>query len=88
MSLSPAQFALVAAPFTLLAGWSILQAWRTGKITSRGWTFQANDSPLGFWLTDICHFGIFAFGLALALHALGLIGDPIVPLRIELPHFV
>jgi len=26
----------------------------------------AKDSPLGFWFTAICHFGIFAFGLALA----------------------
>jgi len=48
----------------------------------------AKDSPLGFWFTAICHFGIFAFGLALALYAVGLIGDPTFPIRIQLPRFV
>lgn len=78
--------ALLFAPFAMLACWSLIQAWRTRKISSRGWTFQADKSPVGFWLVAVCDFSILAFGLALALHAFGLIGDHLVPVRIVLPH--
>jgi hypothetical protein len=75
---------ILFAPFTVIACWSLVGAWRTGKIRSRGWTFQADKSPIGFWLVAVCHFGILVFSLALALHAFGLIGDPV---RIYLPRF-
>ena len=80
------RFAVLAlfAPFIVFACWSLVEAWRTGKIKSRGWTFQATESPIGFWLVALCHLGILVFGLALALHAFGLIGDPI---SIRLPRF-
>lgn len=72
------------APFAVFAAWSLIEAWRSGKIKSRGWTFQADKSPIGFWLVAVCHLGILVFGLALVLHAFGLIGDPV---KIYLPRF-
>ncbi len=77
--------ALLMAPFILFAGWSLGQAWRTGRISSRGWTFRADQNPIGFWLTAACHFGILVGGLAFAVHMSGLIGDPSAPVRIQLP---
>ena len=44
---------LLYAPFALIAGWSLVRAARTGRISSRGWTFQRDESPLGFWLVAI-----------------------------------
>jgi len=82
MLAQPTQVALLVAPFTLFAGWSLMQAWRTGKISSRGWNFGAKKNPIGFWLVVVCHFLIFSFGVALALQAMGLIDYPI---RIQLP---
>ncbi len=87
MALTQAQLALALSPFTLFAAWSLLRAWKTGTISSRGRTFRANGNPIGFWLTAVCHFGIFAFGLVLALRAMGFMGDPSGPFRIQLPHF-
>ena len=75
---------IVLAPFMALASWSLVEAWQTGTIKSRGWTFQVGKSPIGFWLVAVCHLGILAFGLVLALHAFGLTGDSV---RIYLPRF-
>jgi hypothetical protein len=76
---------LFCALFALIAGWSLLRAWRTGRISSRGWTFQREESPIGFWLVAIVDFGILAASLIFALHTLGLIGDLPTSLTIELP---
>ena len=77
--------ALLIAPFALFACWSLVQAYRTRRIGSRGWIFQADANPFGFWLVAVCHFGVLAFCVVLALHALGLVGDQSAILRIELP---
>ena len=84
MSAAKIVLLVVFAPFMALACWSLIKAWRTGTIKSRGWAFQADKSPIGFWLVAACHLGILVFGLALVLQAFGLIGDPV---RIYLPRF-
>jgi hypothetical protein len=74
-------FALMA----LVAAWSLVRASKTGMIRSRGWTFQRDENPLGFWFIAIIDFGILAVSLGFALHALGLIGDLPTSLTIQLP---
>ena len=66
---------LFFALFALISGWSLLRAWMTGSISSRGWTFQRDESPVGFWFVAVIDLGILAASLGIALHALGLIGD-------------
>ena len=71
--------------FALVAGWSLLRAWMTGRISSRGWTFQKNESPLGFWFVAVIDLGILVASLGLALHAVGLMGDLPTSITIQLP---
>jgi hypothetical protein len=74
---------LFCALFALIAVWSLFRAWRTGMISSRGWTFQRGESPIGFWFVAVIDFGILAASLWLAMHALGLIGDLPTSLTIQ-----
>jgi|BarGraIncu00222A_1022003.scaffolds.fasta_scaffold319040_2 hypothetical protein len=77
--------ALVMAPIALIEGWSLLRAWRTGKISSRGWTVQRQENPVGFWTVaavDVCILaGIGWF----ALYMIGMVGGP--PASIAIPRF-
>ena len=78
---------LFCVPVALLMGWSLLNAWRTGRISSRGWTFQKDKNPFGFWFVAIIDFGIFLGSLWFALQALGLVGDLPTSIAIQLPRF-
>ena len=77
---------LLFAFIALVAAWSLVRASSTGRISSRGWTFQRDENPVGFWFIAIIDFGILAVGLVFALHAFGLIGDLPTSLTIQLPH--
>ena len=62
--------------------WSLLRAFKTGTISSRGWTFQIEESPLGFMLTVVSRLVILGGCVWFALHTLGLANDlPILWLR-------
>ena len=52
-------------------------------ISSRGWTFQRGENPIGFWFVAVIDFGILAASQWLAMHALGLIGDLPTSLTIQ-----
>jgi hypothetical protein len=84
-NMDQALIVLFFALFALISGWSLLRAWRTGSISSRGWTFQRDDSPVGFWFVAVIDLGILVASLGLALHALGLIGDLPTSITIQLP---
>lgn len=77
--------ALVMAPIALIEGWSLLRACRTGKISSRGWTVQRQENPVGFWTVvavDVCILaGIGWF----ALYMIGVVG--VLPSSITIPRF-
>jgi len=75
----------LCALVALAVGWSLLRAWSTGSISSRGWTFQKDENPFSFWFIAIIDLAILAGSLWLALHALGLVGDP--PTSITIPLF-
>jgi hypothetical protein len=77
----------LCALVALVAAWSLIRASRTGRISSRGWTFQRDESPVGFWFIAITDFGILAASLGFALHALGLIGDLPTSMTIRLPRY-
>ena len=71
----------------LVETWSLIRASRTRRISSRGWTFQRDESPIGFWFIAIIDFGILAACMAFALHALGLISNLPTSITIHLPHY-
>jgi hypothetical protein len=76
---------VVLAFIALTSAWSLVRAARTRRISSRGWTFHRDESPVGFWAIAIIDFGILVASLGLALHALGLIGD--LPTSVTLPGY-
>jgi len=55
--------------------WSMLRAFKTGTISSRGSTFQIEESPLGFVLTVVSRLVILAGCVWFALHTLGVAND-------------
>jgi hypothetical protein len=63
---------LFCALFALIVGWSLFRAWATGRISSRGWTFQRDKNPFWFWFTAIGDLGILVGCLWFALYTLGL----------------
>ncbi len=68
--------ALVIAPLALIEAWSLVRAWRTGKISSRGWTFQRIENPVGFWTLVAVDLFILAGIGWFALYAFGVVGAP------------
>jgi hypothetical protein len=78
---------LVCVLFALFMGWSLFNAWSTGDISSRGWTFQKDKNPSGFWFVAVIDFGLFLGSWWFALHALGLVGDLPTSITIQLPRF-
>jgi len=76
---------VVCGLVAMVAAWSLVRGSRTGRISSRGWTFQRDESPVGFWFVAIIDVGILAASLGFALHALGLIGDLPTSLTVQLP---
>ncbi len=68
------------AVIALIVVWSLLRAFRTGRISSRGWTFQVDENPGGFFFVAFCDVLILAGCIWFALHTLGWVGD----LRIQL----
>jgi hypothetical protein len=76
---------LFCALFALFAGWSLFRAWRSGSISSRGWAFQKDNNPFGFWSVVIIDLAILAGSLWFALHALGLVGSILTSITIQLP---
>jgi hypothetical protein len=69
----------------LIVGWSLLQACRTGRIKSRGWTFQRDQSPVGYWFVAVIDLAILVVSFGFAFHELGWISD--LSATIQLPHF-
>lgn len=64
------------AAFAVIVSWSLLRAVKTGQISSRGWTFQLDENPGGFFLVAFCDVLILAGCIWFALHTLGLVGGP------------
>ena len=64
----------------LLVVWSLIRARKTGRISSRVWTFQVDKNPTGFWFVVFCDVLILAGCLWFALYTLGAIGSPSIQL--------
>jgi hypothetical protein len=86
MGMRQALQVILCALFALLVGRSLLRAWKTGTISSRGWTFERGASPIGFWFMAVSHLIILVGSLALAMHILGLIGDHPTSITMPLPN--
>ena len=55
--------------------WALIRAAKTGKISSRGWTFDLEDRPDGFFLVVVCDLLILVGCVWFALHTVGIVGD-------------
>jgi len=66
---------------------SLVVAHKTGRIASRGWTFERTESPAVFWLVYAVNIGILALCLYFALRLMGLVGALPASLSIRLPGF-
>lgn len=62
------------AVIALVVIWTLLRALKTGRISSRGWTFQIDQNPIGFFFVAFCDLLILAGSMWFALHTLGLVG--------------
>jgi len=69
--------AAVFAPLGALAVWSFFNDLKTGVAASRGWTFRADDNPIGFGSVLAGKVVIVAFCAAEAAFGLGLMADPV-----------
>lgn len=69
----------------LISLWSMIGDLRSGSTTNRGMTIDAKENPGGFCLVMLCKAGFVCFAIAVLLNALGLIGDPLVWMRQNLP---
>jgi hypothetical protein len=69
----------------LVSLWSLIKDISTGTTTNRGTTIDVRDNPGGFYLIQFCKACFVCFAVAVLLNAFGLIGDPFVWMRQNLP---
>jgi hypothetical protein len=65
--------------------WSMIGDLRTGNTTNRNMTIDVKENPGGFYLVMACKAAFVCFAVAVLLNSLGLIGDPFVWMRQNLP---
>jgi hypothetical protein len=79
--MSSAGIAVIFGLLAAAAAYGIRQALVTGVAGDGLYNFDRDESPLGFAAVMAGKFFVLGFGIAEILHALGLCGDPMVPLR-------
>jgi hypothetical protein len=57
---------VIMAAFGLFVAWTLLRAWRSGVIYSRGFGFDVNERPILYTLCFAVHVGIVAMCAAFA----------------------
>jgi hypothetical protein len=72
---------VVFALLAVLVVWKLVRAGRTGKISSRGFTFAYASSPVWFVFGIISFVSVFMFCVCEVAFAAGLGQDPIVLLQ-------
>jgi hypothetical protein len=70
-------FGLLAAA----AGYGLWRDFATGVASDDVYRFREDQSPAGFWAITAGKLFVLGFGIAEILHAFGLCGDPMAPLR-------
>jgi hypothetical protein len=75
-------FFLVLGLYSL---WALVNDLRTGIATSRNTTVDVHENPGGFYLLVFIKAAFVCFAAAVVLNAFGLIGDPLVWMRQNLP---
>lgn len=83
--MSPLLRALFFEVMGLYSAWSIVQDIKAGASTNRGMTIEAKDNPGGFYLIQFVKTCFVCFAIAVLLNTLGLIGDPYIWLKQNLP---
>ena len=69
----------------LYSAWAMVNDLRTGTTRNRNSTIDVRDNPGGFYLSIFVKAAFMCFAIAVVLHALGLIGDPFLWMRQNLP---
>ncbi|RAZ90450.1 hypothetical protein DPM33_13080 [Mesorhizobium hawassense] len=82
MSLMPQWFTATVFGLLALAGvWGICRSLSSGVAYDDIYRFEIDSNPLGFAFTIASRVLIVAFAIAMVLHALGFIDDPMSMLR-------
>ena len=76
---------LLCAAIAAITVRSLILARRTGRIASRGWTFDRKSSPTAFWLIYAVNVGILALCVFFALRLMGLVGALPASITVRLP---
>jgi hypothetical protein len=85
--MSPTWMALIFGTLGVIAAWSLVRAVNGGGIRSEGFTFTADNNPVGYPAALAGRALIVAFGIAEVAHAFGLTGDPFLTLKAWLGPF-
>jgi hypothetical protein len=85
--MSSTWMAIIFGGLGLIAAWSLVRAVNTGKIRSKGFTFNPDANPIGYPASLAGRGLIVAFGIAEVAHAFGLTGDPFLTLKAWLGPF-
>jgi hypothetical protein len=76
---------LLCAAIAVITVRSLILARRTGRIASRGWTFDRKSSPTAFWLVYAVNVCILALCVYFALLVMGLVGALPASITVRLP---
>jgi hypothetical protein len=79
--MSPTIMALIFGLLAAAAAYGLWRDFATGVASDEIYTFREDESPAGFTAVTAGKMFVLAFGIAEILHACGLCGDPLVPLR-------
>ena len=72
----------------LYSAWAMVNDLRTGIARGRNSSIDVRDNAGGFYLMVFVKAGFICFATAVVLHAFGLIGDPFLWMRQNLPFLV
>ena len=79
--MSPVVKPLIFGLLALAAAYGLWRSFTTGVASDEIYTFREDENPAGFMAATAGKMFVLAFGIAEVLHAFGLCGDPMEPLR-------
>ena len=79
--MSPTGRAIIFGLLAVAAGYGLWRSFTTGVTSDEIYTFREDEEPAGFMLVTAGKMVVMALGIAEVLHAFGLCGDPLEPLR-------
>ncbi|HYJ35088.1 MAG TPA: hypothetical protein VEV64_02950 [Rhizomicrobium sp.] len=79
--MSPIGMAFIFGLLAVAAAYGLWRSFATGVTSDELHTFREDENPAGFMAVTAGKMFVLVFGVAEVLHAFGLCGDPMAPLR-------